>query len=312
MASAKKKTRNLADFIEPLYMNGLQGRMLRLPPPPGKKREMLIVYGHHASIERMFGMAEFCNRYGGVTLPDMPGFGGMESFYKIGQKPTLDNLADYMASFMKLRYKRKRVTIMATSFGFLVVTRMLQRYPELVKRVDLMISFVGFAHKDDFHMGRKNYWLLRAISLFGSNAIPAWWVKYFVLRPAFIRATYMLVADKHAKLMDADKEEQKARIEFEIFLWQNNDFRTQSDTGITLLTVDLCDKQVDLPLYHVGVEADKYFDNRVVEQHLKVIYKEVHMMNADLPAHAPTILASAAQVAPYIPTKLRRRLGRNP
>ena len=308
----KKKQKNIADYIEPLYMNGLQGRMLRLPPPTGKKREILIVYGHHASIERMFGMAEFFNRYGGVTLPDMPGFGGMEPFYKIGQKPTLDNLADYMAAFMKLRYKRRRVTIIATSFGFLVVTRMLQRYPELVKRVDMLVSFVGFAHRDDFRFGRRSYWLLRALTTTASNRLPAWILRHAVFRPSLIRFVYNRQADTNAKLRDADKTEQQARIEFEIYLWQCNDVRTQADTGISLLTIDLCNAQVDLPLYHVGVEEDRYFDNNVVEQHLNVIYKEVHMMKTPLQAHAPTVIADAASVAPYIPTKLRRLLARAP
>lgn len=308
----KKKQKNIADYIEPLYMNGLQGRMLRLPPPTGKKREILIVYGHHASIERMFGMAEFFNRYGGITLPDMPGFGGMEPFYKIGQKPTLDNLADYMAAFMKLRYKRRRVTILATSFGFLVVTRMLQRYPELAKRVDILISFVGFARKDDFRISRKSYWMLRALTSIASNRLPAWVLRHVIFRPALIRLVYKRQADTNAKLKDADAAEKEARIEFEIYLWQCNDPRTQADTGITMLTIDLCNAQVELPLYHVGVDEDRYFDNNVVEQHLNVIYKEVHMMKTPLQAHAPTVIADAASIAPYIPVKLRRLLARAP
>src|SRR5690606_29130786 len=135
-----------------------------LPAPARKNRQILLVYGHHASLERMFGLAEELNKYGSITMPDLPGFGGMESFYKIGEKPTLDNLADYLASFIKLRYKRRRVSILAMSFGFLVVTRMLQRYPELVKKVDVLVSIVGFCHHQDFKMRRRNYWLLRSLS----------------------------------------------------------------------------------------------------------------------------------------------------
>jgi pimeloyl-ACP methyl ester carboxylesterase len=310
--SSKKKKRTIGDFIEPLEMNGLQGRMLRLPAPPRKKREILIIYGHHASIERMFGMAEFLNRYGSVTLPDMPGFGGMESFYKIGQKPTLDNLADYFAAFMKLRYKRRRVTIVATSFGFVVITRMLQRYPELAKKVDLLISFVGFVHKDDFKLKRSEYLTLRYLCSFGSNRLPAWVLQHLIFRPAAIRLMYTALAPKHAKLKDADKAEQQARIEFETYLWQCNDVRTKGDTGVTFLTLDLCDKQVDLPVYHVAVDNDHYFDNAMVEQHLNVVYKKVHVMEVSMPAHAPTVIADAGSVAPFVPTKLRRILARNP
>ena len=300
----------MADFIVPLYMNGLQGRMLRLPPPANKKREILLVYGHHASIERMFSIAEVMNRYGGVTLPDLPGFGGMESFYKIGEKPTLDNLADYLAAFMKLRYKGRRVSIMATSFGFIVTTRMLQRYPELAKKIDLLISFVGFTHKEDFKFKGWEYWGLRGWCALWSNRLPAAFMKHLLLRGPVIRGVYRLVADRHAKLKDGDAEERNARIEFEIFLWQANDIRTHMDTFITMLKVDLCNKQVDLPLYHVAVDADRYFDNHVVEQHMGVIYNDVTVLKSPLSAHAPTVIADAATASKFIPVKLKRLLAR--
>src|SRR3990167_2869837 len=122
---------NIAEeFIVPLNINGMKGRMLHLPTPKNKKREILLVYGHHASLERMYSFARVMNRYGSVTMPDLPGFGGMDSFYKIGRKPTLDNMADYLASLIRLRYKNRRLSIAGFSFGFLVVTRMLQRYPD--------------------------------------------------------------------------------------------------------------------------------------------------------------------------------------
>jgi hypothetical protein len=43
------------DFIVPLNMNGLQGRMLSAPPTKQKKREIMLVYGHHAKLERWWG-----------------------------------------------------------------------------------------------------------------------------------------------------------------------------------------------------------------------------------------------------------------
>lgn len=292
-------------------MNGLQGRMMRMPAPEGKKREILLIYGHHASLERMFGMAEFFNRYGAVTLPDLPGFGGMESFYKIGKKPTLDNLADYMASFIKLRYKRRRLTILGTSFGFVVATRMLQRYPEIADRVDILVSFVGFAHKEDFHLRKRDYWALRAFTAAGSSRVVSFILQHVFFQPPFVRFVYNLVADRNAKLKDvADLAEQKALIDFETYLWQCNDARTQCYTGNRFLKVNLCDRRVDMPVYHVCVENDRYFDNNVVEQHLSLIYNDVHMLRVPLGIHAPTVVASAKQVAPFIPTKLRRVLSK--
>ncbi len=307
---AKQKPLNPDDYIVPLNMNGLRGRMLRIPPKGSKKREILLIYGHHASIERQFGLAEDLSRYGGVTMPDLPGFGGMESFYKLGEKPTLDNLADYLAAFVKLFYKRRRVTILAMSFGFLVTTKMLQKNPELAKKVDLLVSVVGFAHKDDFKFSKKNYNLMRWSASFFSNRLPAWVVKNVALRAPFILATYGMVADTHSKLQDADEEERKRRIEFEVYLWQCNDARTYMDTSITMLTADVCDKQVDLDVYHITVSADRYFDNHLVEQHLGVIYKNVTIVPAKMSAHAPTVVADAKAAAPLVPPQIRKLLNR--
>ena len=100
----KSNVKNPSDFITPLIINGLHGRVLHIDATKktAANLEILLIYGHHASLERMFGIVEDIAQYGNVTVPDLPGFGGMDSFYKIGEKPTLDNLADYLATFIKL------------------------------------------------------------------------------------------------------------------------------------------------------------------------------------------------------------------
>ena len=131
----KNNPRIPREYVVSLNMNGLRGRMLRMPAKKSKKREILLVYGHHSSLERMYSLAEVLNDYGAVTLPDLPGFGGMNSFYKLGEKPDMDTMADYLASVVKLRYKSRRITIVGVSYGFTVVTRMLQLYPDIAKKV---------------------------------------------------------------------------------------------------------------------------------------------------------------------------------
>ncbi len=308
---SQKSNFNIEEAIVPLNINGLHGRMLKVPPKNSKKREILLVYGHHASIERMTGFVEELNKYGSVTLPDLPGFGGMESFYKISEKPTLDNLADYLAAFIKLRYKRRHITILGMSLGFLIVTRMLQKYPEIAKRVNLLVSVVGFAHREDFILPKRIRWPLRITASIFSNKYPALFAQTFVLRGPFIRACYALVAGNHSKLKDADKEEQKRRINFEIGLWQSNDIRTYMDTTITMLRADTCDIQIALPVHHVAVDVDRYFDNHRVEQHLAVIYESVDVINATQKTHAPTVVATAKEAAPFIPPALKRLLSKS-
>jgi pimeloyl-ACP methyl ester carboxylesterase len=307
----KKTPFVVSDHIESLYINGLHGRMLRAPSRTAKKREILLVYGHHSSIERMSGFIEELTKYGNVTLPDLPGFGGMESFYKIKEKPTLDNLADYLAAFVKLRYKRRRLTILGMSMGFLITTKMLQKYPELADKVDLLVSVVGFAHKDDFILPKRVRWPLRIAASVFSNKYPAWFMKTFILRSPVIKASYALVADNHSKLKDAAEDERRQRVEFEIGLWKQNDIRTYMDTTITMLNANVCDQQIPLPVHHVAVDVDRYFDNHRVEQHFAVIYTQVHVINATIQAHAPTVVATAKDAAPFIPPTLRRLLSKS-
>jgi pimeloyl-ACP methyl ester carboxylesterase len=307
---AKNVSQNPADYIVPLNMNGLQGRMLRLPAPPGKKREILLLYGHHSSLERWWGIAQVLNKYGAVTMPDLPGFGGMDSMYKIGKKPSVDNLADYLAAFLRLRYNKKKVTIIGMSFGFVIATRMLQRYPGLTKKVDLLVSVIGFAHKDDFNIGRTRIFLYKLLTRVFSTRLTASFFRRVCLMPSILRFAYNHTG--HAKFEDLTPETAKKMTEVEIWLWHNNDVRTWMYTTIQMLTLDNCKVKVDLPIWHVGMKVDHFFDNHVIEQHLRIIFPEYYGMVLDMPsrAHAPTVIADAKDAAPFIPPKLRRRLAK--
>jgi pimeloyl-ACP methyl ester carboxylesterase len=301
-----------AEFIVPLNMNGLQGRMLRMPAAnPGNKREILIVYGHHAKLERWWGLIQNCDEFGNVTMPDLPGFGGMDSFYKIGQKPSIDNLADYLASFIKLRYKRRRLTILGISFGFVVATRMLQRYPELAKRVDLIVSCVGFAHHDDFTFTKARMLfyrsVVRLISLPGVTPIfRGLCLNNFVLRYAY---THTHNAKHKFEAAAADGLDTfNAVMEAEIDLWRINDLKTHMFTTNEFLHLDNCKQQVNVPVVHVATKGDYYFNARVVEQHLRVIFNEYTGMDLDLSTHAPSVVATKKEASVFIPKALRKML----
>ena len=306
---------NIADeFIVPLNINGMKGRMLHLPAPNSlsseKKREMLLVYGHHASLERMYSFSRVMNRYGSVTMPDLPGFGGMDSFYKIGKKPTLDNMADYLAAIIKLRFKNRKVTIGGFSFGFLVVTRMLQRYPDIAKQVDLVVSCVGFAHHEDFSFSKTRTLFYRWTGSLVSHYLPSLVFRYVALSPLLIRPLYSRMHNAKHKFGDLNDEEKKAMTEFEIELWHINDARTYGATTVILLTVDNCKQQLDLPVWHVSVRADNYFDQASVEQHMRVIFSEFHHCRANLHKHSMNVIAKEADSAVFVPRPLSRELNK--
>lgn len=297
-----------AEFVMPLNMNGMTGRMVRLPAPKNKKREILLIYGHHASLERLYGFAQALNDYGAVTFPDLPGFGGMDSFYKIGEKPSLDNMADYLASFIKLRYKNRRITIVGFSFGFLVVTKMLQKYPEIVKKVDLLISAVGFAHHEDLVFSKSRHFMYRWSASIFSNRIPAFLFKNIALNPVLIKTFYAKTHNAKAKFADYSPEQFKSMIDFEVILWRCNDVRTYMDTSVSLLTINNCDKQIDLPIWHIGVKNDNYFNNHYVEQHFRIIFNDFHVAWAKLNKHSVSVIADKKEAFMLIPNKIRKQL----
>lgn len=307
-----KASPTAADFIMPLNMNGLQGRMLRMPPPAGKKREMLLLYGHHALLERWWLLAETLNAYGGVTMPDLPGFGGMDSFYKIGKKPSIDNYADYLAAYIKLRFKSRRVTILGISFGFVVATRMLQRYPELAKKVDLLVSLVGFTHKEDLVFKPPMRMFIGLTSKFLSTRPCAFVIRYGFLNGPVIRGLYRRLSRPQKRFAQADPTEFDATIEYDIQIWHANDVRTHWATTSEFMWLDNCRVRVGLPVWHVCNLEDYYFNYNIVEQHMRVVFSDYHQSTIDTGAHTPSIIAGKKEMAAFIPPKLRRVLARQP
>jgi len=306
---AKKPADQPADYIRPLNMNGMQGRILHMPHPKGKGREVLFVYGHHSSLERWYGIAKFINRYAAVTMPDLPGFGGMDSFFKIGKDASLDNYADYLAAFIKMRYKRRRVTIVGMSFGFIVATRMLQRCPELVKKVDLLVSFAGFAHRDDFTFSKPRWTFYRYAAACFTHRLPALFFRYVCLHPFILRTVYRRTHNAKEKFDGVAAEELEEITKFEIHLWHSNEVRSYMQTTVEFLQLDNCKVKIDMPVHHIAVKADRYFDNHRVEQHFRVIFSDfVLVKTLTVANHAPSVIADEKAAAQFIPPKLRKML----
>jgi pimeloyl-ACP methyl ester carboxylesterase len=307
-----KKEQNPADFIQPLYINGLNGRMLHVPSRKRAGREMLLIYGHHALLERWWGLVENLNEFGAVTMPDLPGFGGMDSFRKIGRAPTIDEYADYLAAFVKMHYRRKRVTIVGISFGFVVVTRMLQRYPALAKKVDLVVGMVGFMHKTDFLFTPSRRRQIRIASRIASWVPISWLIRYCCLNAFFIKQIYVRTGPGRRRFIDMDPIEFRGLMDFEVTLWQKNDVSTHWRTTSEFIELDNCHMQVDLPVWHVASRGDHYFNNDIVEQHMRIVFNDYHRATMDSKAHTPSILGDKKELSVMVPPALRKVLQRVP
>lgn len=301
-----------AEFIEPLNMNGLQGRMLQAPATKRNRagREILLIYGHHAQLERWWGLVENLREYGNVTMPDLPGFGGMQSFYKIRTRPTIDNFADYLAAFVRLRYKRRRITIVGISFGFVVATRMLQKYPELANKVDLLVSIVGFMHRDDFHFKPATRKRFVVFSRFLGTRPMAWLFRYVGLNGPAIRFVYARLPAGKRRLSSMDPIEAREMLDYDVQLWQMNDVATHWSTTAEFLDIDNCRQAVKLPIWHVASKNDHYFNNAIIEQHMLVVFQSCRQALIDARAHTPDLIADKAELGILLPAKLRKELAK--
>jgi pimeloyl-ACP methyl ester carboxylesterase len=232
----------------------------------------------------------------------------MESFYKIGREPSLDNLADYLAMFIRWRYRNDKIVLGGLSFGFLVATRMLQRHPKLQDKVKLFVSIVGFAHRDDFSFSRPRFLFYKYGSAFFTLRLPAYFFQHVVLQPFFIRRVYQHSFNAKSKFDGKSGDELKRTMDFEVNLWRINDLRTQMYCNGEMLRLDLCNKQVNLPIYHVSVDKDQYFDNKVVEQHFRVIFSDYHGIKAKVNNHSVSVVSDKKMAEPMVPAELKRIL----
>jgi pimeloyl-ACP methyl ester carboxylesterase len=241
-------------------------------------------------------------------MADLPGFGGMDSFTKINRKPDIDAFADYMAAFIKLRFKRKRITVVAISFGFVVITRMLQRYPELSKKVDLLVSLVGFMHMDDFvYRPQTQRFYVRATRVFATRPM-AVFIRYAGLNKLVLKTLYTQLPNSKRRMIEVTPKEFSTTMDFEVKLWQANDVRTHWLTTSEFLQLDNCKSKVDLPVIHVVSKEDNYFDNEHVKQHMLIVFNSYRRYVANTKAHTPSVLADKKATGVMLPPGLRRIL----
>jgi len=299
-----------ADFIVPLNMNGLQGRMLRLKSDRPGRKEFLIVYGQRSSIERWIGIAEFLNRYGSVTMPDLPGFGGMDNLFQINQKPTLDNLADYLAAFVKMNYKRRRVTIVGIGYGFIIATRMLQRFPDLEQKTDLIISLDGIAHRDDLQLKRRSLIFFQITTRLISYRFVSFFIKMLTMNTTALKTIYTESAKANRRIKDKSVEKTKNNLSLEIWLWQNNDFRSYITTLLSICKLDNCRQSLRVPLWHIYDTNSRYVDAVSTEQHLQIIYSDFNSITINDQKIKPIFVTNPKLAARYFPGKIRQVLSK--
>jgi len=293
----------------PLDINGMAGQMVVLPAPKTHASvEILFLYDQNSSLEQWRPVIEFLNRYGAVTAPDLPGFGGMDSFFSIGRRPTVNAYADYLAAFFTFRFRRKQVIVVAAGFGFVAITRMLQRYPLLQRHIRRIVSLNGYVRHDDVdHASPRHGQLQRAAYRFGRSWVPTQIVRYVYLNDWMLPR---LVARSRSVLAQTVPEARAASMAQMISLWRGNDLRTRFYTTAELFKLDNCARTIPLPLWHVHfASSSDHHHQRAKEQRLRVVFRDATFTQSKVTT-ADLFRLDAKLAASLIDAKLRQQLSK--
>lgn len=294
--------------IRDININGLCGRMTHIP---GKENDKTIIYlhGQHSIQERSYSLVEYFADFGEAYAPDLPGFGGMNSFYSIGKKPTLDNYADYIYTLIKSLKINNDLYIVGISNGSQYMTRLLQKYPNL--KVKKAISFVGFGSNEDIDIPRHFKVLVKAVSYFASSAVGARLFNMIVLNPVGVKFLIWMLTKKQSRLKMESKERLKDIEQLEAKLWLVNDTRTHAATTITMIKDDLrkySDKKIPQKVYNVCTDNDQFFNNDKVRSSMLDLYEDYEQIPLELEVHAPSIVATKEEVYKMAPEGLTKLL----
>lgn len=292
---------------KPYVFKGLRGRYGHwLASEPKAKRTFVLLYGQHATLERIVGIVEVLRQYGDVYMVDTPGFGGMDSPYKIGRTPNLDFYAEHLNNFVDNYIpKARQITFMGISYGFQIVTKTLANYPDICKRTEVAISFVGFVSYKDFDMPLSyKILLMYCLTNFGRTRLGNRIMSPFISGPVLNLVLRMSKPfNVHYKTLQ--KNEVENYINQQIWLWTVNDNHTHAVTAWDFFKkTDLSDLKIDAAVIHAGVDNDHYFKNDRIVEELKNMYKDCQHFELDLDNHAP-LEAKPDEVSELIPDKLK-------
>jgi pimeloyl-ACP methyl ester carboxylesterase len=296
-----------APMVSKFSVEGLKGRILTHPSRKGSKgRTILFVYGIHGSLERFYGVVHHLANFGVIYVPDLPGFGGMESYYNIGKTPSLDAYGDYLAAVIKgYLPEDEPLTLIGLSYGFVVITRMLARHPELQPRIDLVISAMGLADGRDIKMGFPTRQAVETLLFIGRLPYLGKVLQAIITNPVTLRLTYN---DRNPKMKTLPKSERPSYIAFESYLWKCNEMRTYSVAMHELLNYRPPVSHIPLTLHHIETTSDHWLDIKSTVSHLDQIYARVVIHRSKLGNHGGVAYASEAEAKSIIPATVIKLL----
>jgi pimeloyl-ACP methyl ester carboxylesterase len=274
------------------------------------KRTFVIVYGQHASLERLSPIIELFRRYGDVYAADNPGFGGMEPSYKIKRRPDLKFFADHLGHFVNTYVpKNRRITFVGVSLGFQIITEALNKHQGIQLRTEQLISLMGCISHKEIRLP-----LSYKVPLVYLMALPVkTWLgsRIFKLlaRESVIVFAYLISKPIQVKLRGLTIKQSIVYAKQQAQLWIINDARTHASTAWDLVYHnDLSSYRIGVPTVHLGVINDHVIDSGLVKKELVKVFKSVEIYDLALENHAPLDIDTEEDVRALMPKALAKLL----
>jgi pimeloyl-ACP methyl ester carboxylesterase len=268
-------------------------------------RVFIIVYGQHASLERLEPLIAIFRTYGDVYAVDNPGFGGMEPAYKVGKYPDLTFQARHLQSFISQHIPDDRhLTIIGISYGFQIVAQLLNDYPNLQGRTEEVINMVGCLSYRELDMPLSYKIPLIYLLAFPGRTWLGSRVFKLIARRKVIIAVYLLTKPIQVKLRGVSRQQAITYADEQARLWVDNDPRTHGAAAWDFVTKnDVSHLRLHVNAIHLSVPGDHIIDSERVKRSMEQVFDRVHSFDIALDNHAPLDL-SADDIEAIIPKGL--------
>lgn len=132
------------EYVYFLDVNGMSGRHIKLPSKSLNSRRQIVVFGGFlSSAEKHFGLLDYLRQFGEVNYIDLPGYGGMDSLFEIGEFPMCDNYGDYIYSVLKTLKSISMPSIVCLGSSVIYVVNFMKRHPAARRWVRTVIHIEG-------------------------------------------------------------------------------------------------------------------------------------------------------------------------
>jgi pimeloyl-ACP methyl ester carboxylesterase len=263
------------------------GRYVFIPGRTHNRRpaNIILVYGHHSTLERWEPLARELARFGNVWMPDLPGFGGMDE----AVLPTyeLHAYADHLAKFTSVVAPKGRLLLCGVSFGFAVVCEALRRHPSLLEASRAVVSVGGFIEGSSLRLASWQKLGVLAVAGALRNRRVAATVRSHLLSYPIARSVDLALGLTKRRA-GADRSRAARLCAADLELWRANSVTTHWATLRLMMRLQR-GTPLDVPCVHIQNPLDPYVCYSSNARSLRSVFRDLDVCLPTLIGHMPSL-----------------------